>query len=275
MSRYNDINYGIENIFRELYEFSRYALARIDEANHELSQKQHILEPHDVLLMYAESSDFRDRIHRGNLQINSDGTIVVGHYVNVEKIEYELISDLTERAHFIECVEPIEHYLKRYLQYFEEAQESGQHYMMRSDYSDFQISIDHNINIDDKNKVLEMESPLPYSFAEAFDALIKKRGTTNEKLAELSGFSSKTISRLRNKDTKPEPSSVVAVCIGLSLDNFLSQELLNRAGCVLSGSTLDRAYSLLLGLAPFITIEEANEMLKKMDLPTLGNDTCA
>ena len=64
-----------------------------------------------------------------------------------------------------------------------------------------------------KNKVLEMESPLPYSFAEAFDALIKKRGTTNEKLAELSGFSSKTISRLRNKDTKPEPSSVVAVCI--------------------------------------------------------------
>ena len=271
MSRYNDINYGIENIFRELYEFSRYALARIDEANHELSQRQHILEPQDVLLMYAESSDFRDRIHRGNLQINSDGTIVVGHYVNVEKIEYDLISDLTERAHFIECVEPIEHYLKRYLQYFEETQESGQHYMMRSDYSDFQISIDHNINIDGKNKVLEMESPLPYSFAEAFDALIKKRGTTNEKLAELSGFSSKTISRLRNKDTKPEPSSVVAVCIGLSLDNFLSQELLNRAGCVLSGSTLDRAYSLLLGLAPFITIEEANEMLKKMDLPTLGS----
>ena len=55
MSQYNDINCEIEGVFRELYEYSRYARARIDEASHEISQKPQTLEPHDILFMYANA----------------------------------------------------------------------------------------------------------------------------------------------------------------------------------------------------------------------------
>lgn len=119
---------------------------------------------------------------------------------------------------------------------------------------------------------MDFGGPLPYSFAEALNNLINARGATNESLAEASNLSSKTISRLRNRETDPSRAVVVALCIGLSLDPYTGHELLNRAGKTLPGNKLGRAYDVLIGLAMGIDINEANEMLKKMNLPTLGND---
>lgn len=118
---------------------------------------------------------------------------------------------------------------------------------------------------------IDFGGPLSYSFAEALNYLMEICGATNESLAEASNLSSKTISRLRNRETDPSRAVVVALCIGLSLDPYTGHELLNRAGKTLPGNKLGRAYAVLIGLAMGIDINEANEMLKKMDLPTLGS----
>lgn len=126
------------------------------------------------------------------------------------------------------------------------------------------------VDLDNPN-FIEINGPLPYSFAEALNQLMKIRGATNESLAEASNLSSKTISRLRNRGTDPSKEVVVALCIGLSLDPYTGFELLSRAGKTLPGTIVGRAYALLIGLAAGITIFEANEMLSDMGIPILGS----
>ena len=120
---------------------------------------------------------------------------------------------------------------------------------------------------------INLDNPLPYSFPESLSLLMKIRGESNESLAEACNLSSKTISRLRNRETDPSKENVVALCIGLNLDPYIGHQLLDRAGRSLSGDEVGRAYDFLMGLAMGIDINEANEMLEKMDLPKLGNDS--
>ena len=118
---------------------------------------------------------------------------------------------------------------------------------------------------------ISLDNPLPYSFSESLTTLMKLRKETNESLAEACNLSSKTISRLRNRETDPSKENVVALCIGLKLDPYIGHQLLDRAGRSLSGDEVGRAYDFLISIAMGIDINEANEMLKKMDLPTLGS----
>ena len=110
---------------------------------------------------------------------------------------------------------------------------------------------------------------LPYDFGVALTQLMEERAVTIEQLAEVSWLSEKTISRLRSGANNPTLPTVIAICIGLSLDPFIGEQLVNLAGYSLGGKKADRAYKLLLGVAYSITMSDANEFLEKMDLPIL------
>lgn len=56
------------------------------------------------------------------------------------------------------------------------------------------------------------------NFSEALTRFMNERGVTEEKLAELTGLAPKTIQRMRNSNFHPSLKSVIAVCVGLSLD---------------------------------------------------------
>lgn len=113
---------------------------------------------------------------------------------------------------------------------------------------------------------------LPYDFGDALKLLMEEREITIEQLAETSGLSEKTISRLRSGENKPSLPTVIAICIGLSLDPFIAEQLVNIAGYSLGGKKADRAFKLILGVAYSITIFDANNFLKKMGLPILNKN---
>lgn len=64
---------------------------------------------------------------------------------------------------------------------------------------------------------------LPYDFGDALKLLMEEREITVEQLAETSGLSEKTISRLRSGENKPSLPTVIAICIGLSLRSVHSR----------------------------------------------------
>ena len=72
---------------------------------------------------------------------------------------------------------------------------------------------------------------LPGSFSRTLECHIKRRGITNEVLAERSGLSSRIISDYRNKEalTKELPA-VLALCIGLNLHQFYAEDFISKAG---------------------------------------------
>ncbi|GED68012.1 hypothetical protein BRE01_17140 [Brevibacillus reuszeri] len=72
---------------------------------------------------------------------------------------------------------------------------------------------------------------MPGSFSRTLECHIKRRGITNEVLAERSGLSSRIISDYRNKEalTKELPA-VMALCIGLNLHQFYAEDLILKAG---------------------------------------------
>ena len=113
---------------------------------------------------------------------------------------------------------------------------------------------------------------LPYDFGNALKLLMEEREITVEQLAETSGLSEKTISRLRSGENKPSLPTVIAICIGLSLDPFIAEQLVNIAGYSLGGKKADRAFKLILGVAYSITVFDANDFLKKMGLPILNKN---
>lgn len=113
---------------------------------------------------------------------------------------------------------------------------------------------------------------LPYDFGDALKLLMEEREITVEQLAETSGLSEKTISRLRSGENKPSLPTVIAICIGLSLDPFIAEQLVSIAGYSLGGKKADRAFKLILGVAYSITIFDANDFLKKMGLPILNKN---
>lgn len=113
---------------------------------------------------------------------------------------------------------------------------------------------------------------LPYDFGDALKLLMEEREITVEQLAETSSLSEKTISRLRSGANQPSLPTVIAICIGLSLDPFIAEQLVSIAGYSLGGKKADRAFKLILGVAYSITIFDANDFLKKMGLPILNKN---
>ena len=121
--------------------------------------------------------------------------------------------------------------------------------------------------VKDAIKIIEK---LPRSFGDAIVSLMNWRKITNEKLAEKTLMSAKTIQRMRNNPNPDrEPGKVVAVCVGLQLFPRISQELLNIAGIVLRNTETDNLYSVIIGRFYKSTIQECNELMLAANLPPL------
>ena len=72
---------------------------------------------------------------------------------------------------------------------------------------------------------------VPGSFSKTLGYHMKRRGITNEIIAERSGLSSRIISDYRNNEllTKELPT-VMALCICLNLHQFYAEDLISKTG---------------------------------------------
>lgn len=119
--------------------------------------------------------------------------------------------------------------------------------------------------------VLSLASELPSNFPKMLDKLIDSKGVKEEKLAEVSNLSEKTIQRLRNHAPKSVTiETVVQLCIGLHLHPVLSGYLLRAAGQRFMDTDLHNMYKFLLSTCYEYSVEDCNTLLTEMNLPTLG-----
>lgn len=78
---------------------------------------------------------------------------------------------------------------------------------------------------------------LPSSFSKTLEYHMKRKGLTNEILAERSGLSGRAISDYRNKEfQKKELPTVMALCIGMNLHYLFSEDLISKSGHRLTNS---------------------------------------
>lgn len=112
----------------------------------------------------------------------------------------------------------------------------------------------------------------PLNFSEAMTYYMDELGVTVESLAEETGLSEKTIQRLRNNpDVQPSLETVIAVCIGLHLDQYCGDMLLHLAGYTLTNKKRDRIYRVLISFAFKDTVLDCNNALIRCGLKPLTN----
>ena len=230
--------------------------------------------PVQLLDRYAESVEFRKCVDTGRY-VFAEGRMVLRSPDCIEVT-----------AGRISIKDSIRNQLEDYCIHIEQSQRlrsgtvpklrPGVLYRMRSRYGGFIQKVKNarkisEVSVEDWTNLISTGGGgnLPYDFGAALILLMDERRITVEQLAETSGLSEKTISRLRSGGNNPSLPTVIAICIGLSLDNYMGEQLVNVAGYSLGGRAVDRAYSFLLGMACFITVLEANEFLKKMGFSAL------
>ena len=82
----------------------------------------------------------------------------------------------------------------------------------------------------------------------------------------------KVYSRTKNNhDSIPDTRTVIAICVGLDLDIFLTNKLLALAGHTLSNSIEHQAYGFIITEYKGRTIYERNDFLVALGLRPLGS----
>lgn len=100
-----------------------------------------------------------------------------------------------------------------------------------------------NREIDRLNKIL---NELPGSFSGSLKSHMERKGYTEELLAQESWVSLSTIKQYRQKEDKEKTlKTVTALCIGLHLHPWLTEDLLRKAGIVPKATKQDGAYRYL------------------------------
>lgn len=113
---------------------------------------------------------------------------------------------------------------------------------------------------------------MPNEFSDAFLWLMDSKPITEEKLAEESLVSVKTIQRIRTTpDYKVSLETVMALCIGMRLPPFISEKLIEKAGFTLKYSGEQGIYRMLL-YNQSCNIFECNEILKAQGYKPLGKE---
>ena len=106
--------------------------------------------------------------------------------------------------------------------------------------------------------------------ANALTYLMDEMNIKEVDLAESTGLSEKTIQRMRNEiDYRPDIRTVVAVCIGLNLYPKFSNLLLQLAGIFPRNTDEDRAYMFLVNHYYDATVEECNDLLRRLNIKPL------
>lgn len=122
-----------------------------------------------------------------------------------------------------------------------------------------------NNEIDRINCIL---NNLPGSFSGSLKKHMERKGYTEELLSEESWISLSTIKQYRQKEDKQKTlKTATALCIGLHLHPWLTEDLLRKAGIVVKATKMDGAYRYLYTFLYKDTIEDCNKYLKSQNLP--------
>lgn len=114
---------------------------------------------------------------------------------------------------------------------------------------------------------------LPPSFSETLAAHMKRKGITNEQLAERCLLSDRQIYRFKSElFPRITLRSAVALCIGLRLHPLLAMDLIGKAGYSFNSSLEHTAYRMLLLTMTNRSIYECNEQLKKTGVKPIGKE---
>ena len=115
------------------------------------------------------------------------------------------------------------------------------------------------------NKTL---NDLPGSFSGSLKQHMERKGYTEELLSQESWVSLSTIKQYRQKEGKEKTlKTVTALCIGLHLHPWFTEDLLRKAGIVPKATKIDGAYRFLYTFHYKDTIEDCNVYLKSQGLP--------
>lgn len=110
------------------------------------------------------------------------------------------------------------------------------------------------------------QGDLPSKFGKAIEQYMKASGTTQEKLAEMTGLSQKTIQRLCRDEDRPDIKQLVAVCVALDISQWDCLYLVRLAGYDLTYREEDRIYFniLMRTCVEGNTVYECNRMLERL-----------
>ncbi len=123
-------------------------------------------------------------------------------------------------------------------------------------------------------RISEIMSDLPGSPCGTLKAHMDRRKITVETLVAKSGVSEKTIKRLRSDpEYTPTKRNAVAICIGLQLEPMLQRDWMSKLGIVLTSSTTDIFYELLMGSLYKQPLSVFNEKLQEHGYPPLSRCT--
>ena len=121
-------------------------------------------------------------------------------------------------------------------------------------------------------RIAAIQRQLPATFDDTLVAHMKRLGLSEERLAERSGLSSKTVQRCRNTQGRMLPTrTVVAICVGLQLPPVLCRDLVLKSGVHFRpGIDEDIAYQMIIDSMTASSIYECNEFLDTIGIRPLG-----
>lgn len=119
--------------------------------------------------------------------------------------------------------------------------------------------------IDRINRII---NDLPGSFSGTLKKHMERKGYTEELLSEVSWVSLSTIKQYRQKEDKQKTlKTVTALCVGLHLHPWLTEDLLRKAGIVVKATKIDGAYRYLYTFHYKDSIDDCNKYLRSQKLP--------
>lgn len=118
------------------------------------------------------------------------------------------------------------------------------------------------------NRINGILNDLPGSFSGTLKKHMERKGYTEELLSQVSWVSLSTIKQYRQKEDKQKTlKTVTALCIGLHLHPWLTEDMLRKAGIIVKATKIDGAYRYLYTFLYKDTIEDCNKYLKSQNLP--------
>ena len=116
-------------------------------------------------------------------------------------------------------------------------------------------------------RVNDIINNLPGSFSESLKKLMKMKGYTEEMLAETSWVSLSTIKQYRQDEEKKKTlKTVTALCVGMHLHPWITENLLMKAGTPPRNTSQDGAYRFIYTSLYKGTIEDCNVYLRSQGL---------
>ena len=111
---------------------------------------------------------------------------------------------------------------------------------------------------------------LDVSFSDAMLDLIDAKGMKDSEVYRRAGIDRRHFSKMRNRNYHPSKSTVLALCIGMSLTKDESDALLEKAGYTLSRSSMQDLIVEYFLVNKNWDIDAVNQSLYEHDQPLLG-----